>query len=61
MNDEDFKTKVLESLIRLEPVCKNVESLMKWRDGNGIPGARFQLGVLWAVFIALLVKVWGKV
>jgi len=49
-----------KALIRLEPVCEDVKSLKKWRDGNGLPGARFQLWVLWFVFLAVLGKVWGR-
>lgn len=40
-------------LIRLEPICEDVRSLKKWRDGNGIPGARFQLWVIWSLFMLL--------
>ena len=61
MTDEEFKTKVLEALIRLEPICEDVKSLKKWRDGNGVPGARFQIYILWAVFCAVVAKIWGEV
>jgi hypothetical protein len=43
-----------ESMIRMEPVCEDVKSLKKWRDGNGVPGAKFQLWVLWCLFIAVI-------
>jgi hypothetical protein len=37
--------------------CKILEKHDKWINGNGIPGAKFQVWVMWAVFIALAVKV----
>lgn len=40
-----------EFCIRLEPTIEDVKSLKKWRDGNGRPGARTQLYILWAGFI----------
>ena len=57
---EEKLDEVLAALIRLEPICEDVKSLKKWRDGNGVPGAKFQLWVLWAVFSALVIKVWDK-
>ena len=60
MTDEEFRFKVLEALTRLEPVCEDVKSLKKWRDGNGLPGARFQLWLLWGVFAAVVTKLWTK-
>ena len=42
----------------LNGTCKDVTKLKEWRDGNGVPGARFQIWVLWAVFMAVLAKLW---
>lgn len=42
----------------LNGTCKEVNGLKKWRDGNGTPGAKFQIWVLWAVFVAVLAKLW---
>lgn len=46
--------------IRMESVVEDVKSLKKWRDGNGLPGAKFQLWVVWVAFLAVLSKLWGK-
>jgi hypothetical protein len=51
--------KIHDFMIRLEPLIKDVECVKKWKDGNGLPGAKFQLWVLWFVFLAVLGKVWG--
>ncbi len=48
---------IYDYCIRMEPVIDDVSSLKKWRDGNSWPGARFQVYVLWAVFVAILAKV----
>jgi hypothetical protein len=62
MNDlspDDKLNKVYEFCIRMEPFMEDVKSLKKWRDGNGVPGARFQLWVLWFSFLAVVGKIWG--
>ena len=40
-------------VIRMEAVCDDVQSLKKWRDGNGVPGAKTQLYILWGFFCGL--------
>lgn len=55
---EEKIDKIHDTLIRMEPIIQDVERLKKWKDGNGIPGAQFQLWVLWAVFIFVIVKMW---
>ena len=60
--DSDLGRVVMEirdSLIRLEPVVADVKEIKKWKVGNGLPGAQFQIWVLWCLFIvigAILVK-----
>ena len=63
MNDlttEEKLNKVYEFCIRMERTIDEVDSLKKWRDGNGLPGARFQLWLLWGVFAAVVTKLWTK-
>jgi hypothetical protein len=57
---EDKLDKVYEFCIRMEPVIQDVKDLKKWKEGNGIPGARFQLWLLWGVFAAVVTKLWTK-
>ena len=45
--------RIHDAIIRLEPVCEKVEKHEKWIHGNGVPGARTQLYVLWGFFIVL--------
>lgn len=45
--------KIHDAIIRLEPFCDKVEKHDKWIHGNGIPGARTQLYILWGVFVVL--------
>lgn len=64
MDDLDLNAKsdrelLLIAVQRLNGVCGEVESLKKWRDGNGVPGARFQIAVMWAVFIFFAVKIFN--
>lgn len=59
LTPDEKLTKVYEFCIRMEPVMDDVRSLKKWRDGNGWPGAKFQLYILWFSFLAVLGKVWG--
>jgi len=64
MNDittEEKLNKVYEFCIRMEPTVKEVEYNRKWREGNGLPGAKFQLWVLWAVSVAIALKIWAAV
>ena len=42
---------------KLNNSCRLLEKHDKWINGNGKPGAKFQIWVMWAVFIALAVKV----
>ena len=61
MNDlttEEKLNKVYEFCIRMEPVIQDVKDLKKWKEGNGLPGARSQLWLLWVVFSAVAVKLW---
>lgn len=43
---------------RTNSACTLLEKHDKWINGNGVPGARFQVWVMWAVFLALIVKVY---
>ena len=51
-----------ETLIRMEAYLKEVDKLRKWKEGNGLPGAQFQLWTLWCVFMVitgiLIRRVW---
>lgn len=61
LSDAEKLTKVYEFCIRMERTIEDVATIKKWWDGEGlIPGARFQLWILWAVFLAVVGKVWGK-
>ncbi len=42
---------------KLNSSCRLLEKHDKWINGNGKPGAKVQIWVMWAVFIALAVKV----
>lgn len=42
---------------KLNTSCRLVEKHDKWINGNGIPGAKFQVWVMWGVFIAIAIKV----
>lgn len=62
-NDINLNAKTDRELLiiaveRLNALCHKVEKVRKWKDGNGVPGAQFQLWVLWMVFLAVLAKVW---
>ena len=64
MEDLDLNAKsdrelLLMAVQRLNTTCDDVRSLKKWRDGNGLPGARFQIWVLWAIFLFIIVKVFA--
>ena len=50
---EDKIDEIHDAVIRFESVCAEVESLKKWKDGNGVPGAKTQLYILWVAFILL--------
>jgi len=39
---------------KLNHVCGKVDKHDKWLSGNGTPGLRFQVWVLWASFIGAL-------
>ena len=59
MDIEEKINKIHDFTIRMEPVIDEVERIRKWKDGNGIPGARTQLWVLWGIFIiasAILIR-----
>jgi len=58
--DEDTKDKIQaihDAMIRLEPVCEDVKKIKKWKEGNGIPGAQFQLWVLWGLFLIISARI----
>ena len=62
MDDLDLDAKTDRELLlmavqRLNTACEDVKSLKKWRDGNGLPGAKFQIAVMWAVFIFFAIKI----
>jgi len=62
MTDLDINAKTDRELLimaidKLNYVCSKVERHDKWLAGNGLPGIRFQVWVLWGVFIAVLTKV----
>lgn len=64
MDDLDLNTKTDRELLliavqRLNNVCEDVKTLKKWRDGNGMPGAKFQIAVMWVVFLFILAKVFS--
>lgn len=44
---------------KVNTTCEQVEALTKWKEGNGMPGAQFQLRVMWLCFLAILGKIWG--
>lgn len=44
---------IYDFCIRMEPVVKAVNNLQRWRDGNGLPGARTQLYILWGAFLIM--------
>jgi len=59
--DLDAKTDrelLIMAVQELNALSKCVEKIRKWKDGNGIPGAQFQLWVLWAVFVFIVAKMW---
>lgn len=64
MDDLDLNAKSDRELLlmvaqRLNSTCEEVHSLKRWRDGNGWPGAKFQIAVMWAVFIFFAVKIFS--
>ena len=65
MTDLDISAKSDRELLimvvdKLNNICNKVERHDKWLSGNGIPGMRFQVWVLWAVFLAVVGKLWAK-
>lgn len=40
-------------VIRMESVCEDVRSLKRWRDGNGWPGVKTQVYILWGAFTVI--------
>jgi len=66
MTDIDIHAKTDRELLvmivgRLNSTCDKVDKVITWKEGNGTPGAQFQLRVMWACFIAIAVKLWtGK-
>jgi hypothetical protein len=64
MTDLDINAKTDRELLimvvdKLNNICNRVDRHDKWLSGNGVPGMRFQVWVLWFVFLAVLGKVWG--
>lgn len=62
MDDIELTAKTDRELLiilveKVNASCKKLEKHDLWINGNGIPGARFQVYVLWAVFIGILIKV----
>ena len=65
MTDLDINAKTDRELLimvvdKLNSICNRVDKHDKWLAGNGTPGLRFQVWVLWCVFLAVLGKVWAK-
>jgi len=61
MNDIDINAKTDRELLimvveKLNAVCHEQKKIDRWVHGNGVPGAKFQLYILWAVFLAILAK-----
>ena len=50
---EDKIDDIHDAVIRFEAVRTEVECIRKWKDGNGVPGAKTQLYILWVAFIIL--------
>jgi len=48
---EEKIDEMYEAMIRLEPFCEDVRRIKKWVEGNGMPGAKFQLWVLWGLLL----------
>lgn len=65
MTDMEIHAKTDRELLimivgKVNTVCDNVDGLTKWKDGNGMPGAQFQIRVMWLCFVAILTKIWGS-
>ena len=65
MTDLDINAKTDRELLimvvdKLNSICNRVDKHDKWLAGNGTPGLRFQVWVLWAVFLAVIGKVWAR-
>lgn len=66
MTDIEINAKTDRELLimiadKLNTTCDKVDNVAAWKEGNGTPGAQFQLRVMWACFIAIAVKLWtGK-
>ena len=62
MTTEEKIDHVYEFCIRMEPVVEDVKNLKQWKNGNGsaIPGAQFQLRLMWAAFVAVGAAIWHK-
>lgn len=61
MTDLDINAKTDRELLimvvdKLNHMCNKVDRHDKWINGNGVPGAKLQVWVLWAVFIAIVLK-----
>lgn len=59
LNAKSDRELLLIAVERLNSLCHKVERIRKWKEGNGVPGAQFQLWVLWAAFLAVLAKLWS--
>lgn len=40
-------------------ICRSVNTLMSWKNGNGTPGAQFQIRLMWLCFMAVITKIWS--
>ena len=61
MTDIDISAKTDRELLiiaveKLNNVCAKVERHDKWIHGNGIPGAKFQVWLMWAVFVFVIFR-----
>ena len=60
LNAKTDRELLLIAVQRLNTLCHRVSRVEEWKEGNGVPGAQFQLRVLWIVFLGVLAKIWGK-
>lgn len=64
MTDIEIHSKTDRELLimivgKVNMTCDQVDALTKWKEGNGFPGAQFQIRIMWGVFVAILAKLWG--
>lgn len=62
MTDIDIRAKSDRELLimlvdKVNTTCKLVENHDKWINGNGLPGAKLKMWLMWAVFVAIAIKI----